>query len=173
MFRRAIVACLATALLAGCAASPAPLATESVSRAYAAGGGRFDDGATIIFLTRVFEQAGRVAYCGARTEHSMTGRTLLYDRQVAGTAALEIAGDRIASGLGALPEARYRPDMTGATARCFLTDRPWLPAYASAEPRIRIPRLQFAEGDEGAFGIGWGDAVTFRQAPVHRPLPPP
>jgi hypothetical protein len=173
MSRHPVLACLAAALLAGCAAAPAPLATEAVTSDYAAGGGHFDDGATIIFLTRVFEQSGRVGFCGARTKHSMTARTALYDRQVAGAAALEIAGDRIARGLGALAEARYRDDMTGATARCFLTDRPWRPEYAAAAPEIRIPRLQFAEGDDSLFGIGWGDAVTFRQTPVNRPLPSP
>ena len=172
MFRPA--ACLVTLLaLSGCVAQPHPLGVEPVTRAYSAGGGSFDDGATIIFLTRVFEQADHVGYCGARTEHSMTARTILQERQVADAAAIEVAGDRIASGLGVLPRLRYAPDMRGATARCFLTDRPWLAAYAGAEPRIRIPRLMFPEGDDGLLGIGWGDAVTFRQAPVHRPLPSP
>jgi hypothetical protein len=68
-----------------------------------------------------------------------------------------------------LPEARFRPDMTGAIARCYLTDRPWRADYAGAEPEIRIPRLQFGDGDEG---LG-GDAVVFRQTGVDRPLPPP
>ena len=60
--------------------------------------------------------------------------------------------------------------MTGASARCFLTERPWRPAYAAADPEIRIPRLQLYE-DEGQ-GFGGGGTVVFRQAPVHRPLPP-
>lgn len=169
---RKLLACLAAAAaLAGCVALPWPRGVEPVTPAYAAGGGRYDDGATVIILTRTFEQAGNTAVCGTRTAHSMTGRTLFLNRQVAGAAALEIAGDRIATGLDRLPEAPFRPDMTGATAACFLTDRPWRQAYAEAAPQIRIPRLQFPEGDGDGFGGGWGEAVTFRQAPVHRPLP--
>jgi hypothetical protein len=61
--------------------------------------------------------------------------------------------------------------MTGAAARCFVTDHPWRRAYAGAVPEIRIPRLQFDEGDDE--GFGGGDTVVFRQTPVHRPLPGP
>jgi hypothetical protein len=163
---------LAVALaLVGCVALPPPLGTESVTSAYAAGGGQWDDGATVIILVRAFEQDGRVAFCGVWTAHANSTRTLLYNGQVPGVAVLRLAGDRIHQGLGILPEARYRPDMTGATARCYLTDHPWRAAYAAAVPEIRIPRLQFDEGNDEGFGLG--DTVVFRQTPVHRPLPDP
>lgn len=170
MPRRPVPACLAALLLAGCAPAPSPLATEAVTPDYVAGGGHYDDGSALIFLVRVFEQDGRTAFCGTRTAQS-TGRTTIYHHMVAGAAMLRVAGDPIASGLQRLPEARWRPDMTGATARCFVTDRPWRPEYAGATPEIRVPRQQFLEGDNG-FGIGGGgESVTFRQTPVHRPLP--
>jgi hypothetical protein len=151
-----------------CVRLPAPLATEAIGPAYHAGGGQWSDGGGVIFLTRTFEQDGRVAFCGAWTAHSNSARTLFLNDYVAEVAVLRLAGDRIQHGLSLLPEARYRPDMTGATARCYLTEQPWRAAYADAEPEIRIARLQFDEGDDGFDG---GDKVVFRQAPVHRPLP--
>lgn len=172
MRRRAAIAVLAAAVLAGCAALPDPAGTEAVSSAYAAGGGRYDDGATVIFLVRAFERDGRAGICGVRTAHSMTGRTLFLNEHVARAALVTLAGDPILRGLRNLPEARFRPDMTGATARCLLTDRPWRAAYSTATPEIRIPRLQFPEGDGNGFGaLGWGESVAFRPAPVLRPLP--
>ena len=164
----ALAGCLAGAL-AGCVRLPAPLATEPVGSAYDAGGGQWDDGAGVLFLVHTFEQDGRVAFCGTRTALSTTARTLLYNDFVAGAAVLRLAGDTVQHGLRMLPEARYRLDMTGATARCYLTDRPWRAAYAVADPEIRIARLRFNEG-EGR-GFGGGDTVVFRQTPVHRPLP--
>ena len=168
MLRRAF-SLAAILALSACAAVPRSMGVEPVTPAYAAGGGRWDDGATVIFLTRAFDNHGQVGFCGVRTAHSTTTRTLIYNDFVARSANLVLAGDTIASGLRMLPETRYREDMTGATARCLVTDRPWLPAYAEAEPEIRVPRLQFNEGD--GFGIGGGDRVVFRAAPVHRPLP--
>jgi hypothetical protein len=157
--------------LAACVRLPAPLATEAVGPAYHAGGGQWDDGGAVVILVRTFEREGRVAFCGTWTAHSNSTRTLLLNDYVANVALLRLAGDRIHQGLGMLPEARYRPDMSGATARCYLTDQPWRAAYADADPEIRIPRLQFHEGD--GHGFGGGDTVVFRQAPVHRPLPSP
>jgi hypothetical protein len=159
------------ALLAACVRLPVPLATEAVGRSYHAGGGHWGDGGAVVILLRTLEQDGRVAFCGAWSAHSNSTRTLFLNDYVANVAVLRLAGDRIQSGLGILPEARYRDDMTGATARCYLTERPWRAIYAGAEPEIRIARLQFHEG-EGS-GRGGGDTVVFRQAPVHRPLPPP
>jgi hypothetical protein len=168
---------LASAIVvAACAGvSREPLGTEAVTPAYTAAGGQFDDGATVILLVRAFERDGRVAYCGLRTEHSMTGRTLFLKEPVADAATLRLAGDHIASGMKGLGRARYGDDMTGATARCFLTDRPWRTIYGAVEPEIRIPRLSFNEGDGNGFGVpgGFGGSVRFRQMPVHRPLPPP
>lgn len=167
MIRRA--ACLAILLASSaCATLPTPIGTEAVGPGYAAGGGQWDDGATVIFLTRAFEHEGQVAFCGIRTAHSTTTRTLRYEDFVPRAAKLLLAGDTIANGLRMLPEARYRDDMTGATARCLVTDRPWRAAHAGATPEIRIPRLQFNEGN--GFGFGGGKTV-FRGAPVHRPLP--
>ena len=165
-------------VLAGCAGlgtKREPVGTEAVTSAYTAAGGQYDDGATVILLVRAFERDGRIGYCGVRTEHSMTARTLFLNEFVADAAMLRLADDHIASGMRSLGEARYRDDMTGATARCFLTDRPWRTIYAADEPEIRIPRLSFNEGDGGGFGFpgGFGGGVSFRQVPVHRPLPPP
>ncbi len=161
---------VAALLLAACARLPAPLATEPVGPAYHAGGGQWDDGAGLVFLVRTFERNDRVAFCGVRTEVSTTARTLYLNDYVAGVAVLRLDGDRIHQGLRMLPDARYRPDMTGATARCYLTDRPWRAGYAAARPEIRIARMQFDEGGDKGFGAG--DAVVFRQSPVSRPLPP-
>ncbi len=167
---RALPSLVAIALAgAACVRLPVPLATEAVGPAYHAGGGQWDDGAAVVILLRTFEREGHVAFCGARTVHSTTTRTLFLNDYVANVAVMRLAGDRIHQGLGMLPEARYRPDMTGATARCYLTERPWRAAYADAAPEIRIARLQFSEG-EGR-GSGGGDTVVFRQMPVHRPLP--
>jgi hypothetical protein len=160
---------VAAVALSACVRLPAPLATEAVGSAYHAGGGQWDDGAGVVILVRAFERDGRVAFCGLRAVHSRTARTMLHNDYVAGAALLRLGGDRIQHGLGMLPEARYRPDMTGATARCFLTDRPWRAAYAEAAPEIRIARLQVDDGD--GRGTGGGDVVVFRQAAVHRPLP--
>ena len=157
--------------VAACVRLPAPLPAEAVGPGYHAGGGQWDDGGAVVILVRTFEQAGRVGFCGAWTAHSNSTRTLLLNDYVAGAAVLRLAGDRIQRGLGILPEARHRPDMTGAAARCYLTERPWRPDYAGAEPQIRIARLQFYEG-EGR-GPGGGDTVVFREGPVHRPLPAP
>ena len=153
--------------LAACVRLPAPLGMEAVGPAYHAAGGKWDDGAAVLILLRAFEQSGRVAFCGARTAHSTTTRTFLHTDAVADTASFSLAGDRIHQGLGMLPEARYQPDMTGAPARCYLTHRPWREAYVGAAPEIRLPRLQFAEGEDG---FGTGDSVRFRQMPVHRPI---
>ncbi len=153
--------------LFACATIPQPIGTEAVTTAYSAAGGRFDDGASVILLVRAFEQQGRVAYCGLRTAQGPTGRTLLLNDLVPGAAVLYLAGDRIDQGFDRLPEARYRDDMTGATARCFVTDRAWRPDYADAEPRLRITRMQFDADEED------GDVVIFRQEPVFRPLPGP
>lgn len=168
--RRAI-ALLSFLALGACAFLPGtaqPLGTESVTAAYSAGGGEFDDGATVIFLTRAFERNGRVAYCGVRTTSFSTGRTFFHQQEVAWAASLMLAGDRIAHGLGDLPETPWAENLTGRTASCFLTGIPWQPAYAGATPQIRIPRLQWGDFDDG----GSGETVIFRQAPVHRPLPP-
>jgi hypothetical protein len=102
-----------------------------------------------------------------QTVHSTTTRTLLYNDAVAEAASLSLAGDRIHQGLGMLAEARFHPDMTGATARCFLTRRPWRDAYEGATPEIRIPRIAVGEGDDEGFG---GGAVRFRQTPVETPI---
>lgn len=158
---------VATLLLPACASIPQPLDTEAVTEAYSAGGGRFDDGASVIILIRAFEQDGRVAYCGVRTAQGPTGRTLLLNDLVPGAAVLYLAGDRIHQGFDRLPEARYRDDMTGATARCFVTDRAWRPVYADAAPVLRVARMQFDSDEES------GDVVIFRQEPVFRPLPGP
>lgn len=160
-----------TACVAACVRLPASLGGERVGPAYHAGGGVWEDGGAVVILVRTFEQAGRVAFCGAWSAHSNSTRTLFLNDYVAEVAVLRLAGDRIQQGLGMLPEARYRPDMTGAAARCYLTDRPWSAAYAQAAPEIRIPRLQFDEGDDDRFG--GGNTVAFRQTPVHRPLPGP
>ena len=162
---------LVALVLAGCVSLPAPMATEAVGPAYHAGGGQWSDGAGVLILVRTFEQGGRVAFCGAWTAHSNSTRTLLFNDHVAEVATLRLAGDSIQQGLGMLPEARYRPDMTGAAARCFVTEHPWRPAHAGAVPEIRIPRLQFDEGDNE--GFGGGDTVVFRRSQVHRPLPGP
>lgn len=164
-----MVRAFAVAALAACVRSPLPLATEAVGPAYHTGGGQWSDGGAVVILLRTFERDGRVAFCGAWTAHSNSTRSLFLNDYVAGAAVLRLAGDRIHQGLGLLPEARYRPDMTGATARCYLTEQPWRAAYAGAEPEIRIPRLQFYDGD--GRGIGGGDTVVFRQTPVHSPLP--
>ena len=154
--------------LAACVRLPAPLAIEPVGPAYHAGGGQWDDGAAVIILLRTFEQDGRVAFCGTWTAQGNSARTLFLNGYVPRVAVLRLAGDRIHQGLGILPEARYRPDMTGAPVRCYLTDRPWRAAYADAAPEIRIARLQFSDG--GGRGFGGGDTAVFRQMPVHRPL---
>lgn len=112
-----------------------------------------------------------MAFCGVRTAHSMTGRTLYLNEIVARAAAIEVGGDRSPRGYAPLPEAPFRPDMTGAIARCMVTDRPWRPEYAVAVPRIRIPRLEFPDEDGSGFGFGWGSSVVFRGGSVHRPLP--
>jgi hypothetical protein len=171
-----LAAFVAAALaLAGCARLPAPLATEPVEPgepvgpAYHAGGGQWSDGAAVIILIRAFERLGRVGFCGARTVRSQTARTVLLTDYAANVAVLRLADDRIQQGLGMLPEARYRDDMTGVAARCYLTDRPWRAAYAEAAPEIRIARLQF--NDDDGNGSGGGDTLVFRQTPVHRPLP--
>ena len=114
-----------------------------------------------------FERGGRVAFCGVQTVHSTTTRTLLHNDAVAEAASLSLAGDRVHQNLGMLAPARFHPDMTGATARCFLTRQPWRDAYAQATPVIRIPQLQFGEGNRG---IGAGGAVRFRQMPVATPI---
>jgi hypothetical protein len=160
---RALLAALP--LLAACSGIPQSLGTEAVTNAYSAGGGKFDDGAAVIMLMRTFERDGRVAYCGVRTGQGPTGRTLFLNDLVPGAAVLYLAGDRIHQGFDGLPEAQYRDDMTGATARCFVTERPWRADYAEAEPMLRIARMQF-DGDEED-----GDIVIFRQEPVFRPLP--
>jgi hypothetical protein len=154
-------------LLGACAGIPQQIGTEAVTDAYSAGGGRFDDGASVILLIRTFEQDDRVAYCGVRTGQGPTGRTLLLNDLVPGAAVLYLAGDRIHQGFDPLPEARYRDNMTGATARCFVTDREWRPDYADAAPVLRIARMQFDTDEES------GDVVIFRQEPVFRPLPGP
>ncbi len=154
-------------LLSACATIPQPIGTEAVTDAYSAGGGQFDDGASVIILLRTFERQGRVAFCGVRTAQGPTGRTLLLNDLVPGAAVLYLAGDRIHQGFDGLPEAPFRDDMTGATARCFLTDRAWRPDYADAEPKLRIARMQFDNDEEG------GDIVIFREEPVFRPLPGP
>lgn len=173
-----IRSCLLAAALAGCTILPpgfgplAPIETEAVGPAYHAAGGQWDDGAAVLILLRAFERGGRVAFCGVRTVHSTTTRTLLFNDDVAGAAFFSLAGDRIHQGLGMLPEARYHPDMTGATARCYLTRQPWLEAYVGATPEIRLPRIQFGEFEDGS---GSGGSVRFRQTPVNRPIlaPPP
>lgn len=154
-------------LLSTCATLPQAIGTEAVTNAYSAGGGKFDDGASVIMLMRTFEQDGRVAYCGVRTSQGPSGRSLFLNDLVPGAAVLYLAGERIHQGFDGLSEAQYRDDMTGATARCFVTDRPWRPDYAEAEPKLRIARMQFDRDEEG------GDTVIFRQEPVFRPLPGP
>ncbi len=164
--RRPLILLAVALALAACVRLPAPLATEAVGPAYHAGGGQWSDGGAVVILVRSFERAGRVAFCGAWTAHSNSTRSLLLNDYVPAAAVLRLAGDRIQQGLGFLPEARYREDMTGATARCYLTERPWRAVYADAIPEIRIPRMQFDEGDDQG-----GNFIVFRQAPVHRPLP--
>lgn len=164
---RRLLPILLVVTLSACAGVTADLGTERVTADYAAGGGQYDDGATVIFLTRAFERDGRVAFCGVRTAHSMTGRTLYLNDFVADVAVMQLASDRIVQGLEGLPEAPYQPDMTGAVAGCHQTDRPWRPGYAGETPTIRIARLQFDHDGDG----GFGDTVVFRQTPVDRPLP--
>lgn len=164
--RAPCLAALSALAISGCGILPQPIGTEAVSDAYSAGGGKFDDGASVIMLLRTFEQDGRVAFCGVRTGQGPTGRTIFLNDLVPGVAVLYLDGDRIHQGFRMLPEARYRDDMTGATARCFVTDRPWRADYAEAEPLLRIARLQFDHDDDH-------DIVIFRQEPVFRPLPGP
>ena len=57
MIRTALLACLC-AVLAGCVEARAPLGSEAVTAAYAAGGEQYDHGSPVVFLAPAFEQGG-------------------------------------------------------------------------------------------------------------------
>ena len=165
--RAAFLAFPVVLLFSACAIIPKPIGAESVTNAYSAGGGKFDDGAAVIILIRTFEQQGRVAYCGVRTNQGPTGRTIPLNDLVPGAAILYLAGDRVHQGFENLPELPFRDNMTGAPTRCFVSDRAWESDYADAAPVLVFPRMVFDADEEG------GDIVIFRQQPVFRPLPGP
>lgn len=158
------LACIAG--LAACAPAPQPNAWGRVDADFTVAGGVWDDGSTVYVLAKTFEQEGQLAVCGTWTVQGETVNTSYFNDRVVESGILRLGGDTVVRGLGRFRRVKYAPDMTGKSASCFTTGRPWQAAYASLQPDIRLPR-QLASR---SFRIGAPSRndIEFRQAPVPR-----
>ncbi|MCL5775748.1 hypothetical protein M1105_01885 [Limibaculum sp. FT325] len=148
-------------LSGGCVAPRAlPSGAEPVDARYAVSGGSYSTGGELIVMLRAHERDGRVVVCGARTRTRESAMSLPYNHFVEGTGVIQLAGANIMQGVRRFPDYPLARDMTGVSAACFLTERPWEPRFEGAAAIARFGRMPLG-GDD----FGRPDTV-FRGGPV-------
>ncbi len=134
----------------------APARADTVSTDYTVAQGAWNSGGTLTLYSRVREEAGRVAVCGAWSMGWEASGTIFLNESVVDAAHLSIAGERIVTGLGFMTRLP-KDGGIGGTAACKVTGAPWRPEYAAAEPEVRFPRMVFIDDDIS------GEKHVFRQ----------
>ncbi|MEL7467729.1 MAG: hypothetical protein AAFN27_04685, partial [Pseudomonadota bacterium] len=88
---------------------------------------------------KIFERQGRVAFCGAYSQHTVNSVfTDDFNTQALAAAQVRLAGETLLRGLNFFALGGYVADgLPSAQATCVLTDRPWEARFARTKPRIR------------------------------------
>lgn len=155
-------------LIAGCAPAVQISGGEEVDARYATAGGIWNDGAVITVAARLREEQGRVAVCGVWTVDEASTLTLFLHDRIVQAGSIRLGGQTLVNNLRYMPRVAHGPDLSGAGARCVLTEVAWEDAFADLGPEIRLPR-QRLNGGRGSDE----PQITFRQAPVPRLIADP
>ena len=167
MRRVLIPVAAALAVLSACAGPGGPVrvsGSDTVDDRYSVSGGRFTTGGDLVVMLRAFEEEGRVGVCGAFTWTRQSAVSLVHNNFVQNIGVVAIGGVPLLQGVGRFPEHPAKDDMTGVTARCFLTDVPWRPDFEVAPVHARFARVPFGDRDGGLWG--GGVLTVFRSTPV-------
>lgn len=90
---------------------------------------------------------GEVAICAAIAVEGQVAYTVGLNRQILGGVTVALEGDRMIQDLAYAQPIPFQgtefADYVGQPTACRRVSAPWLDAYASAEPEVRVPRMRF------------------------------
>jgi hypothetical protein len=150
-------AALALTLVAVACTRFATVGTDTVGPGYATGGGEWGTGGGITIAVRAFERGGVTVVCGAWATDRQSALTIALNENVIETGSVYLGAVRVVQNLAFMAPARYAQNLSGAQANCVASGEPWQPAFAAAEPRVRIPSLSFPIDSDS------GQRVNFRE----------
>ncbi len=136
---------------------------DTVGPGYAVGGGGWNTGGGITAVARVLEREGRAVVCGAWTTDRQSVLSVPLNRDVMQAASVYAGGTRLVQNLEFMTHVPEAESLAGDEARCVTSSKPWRPAFAETEPRLRFPRMAFPEGGGDDEMGGSGDTTVFRE----------
>ena len=101
-------------------------------------------GGKLSFGLKVYEERGRVAFCGAYSERSTSIYTDQLNSTLMAGGSVTLAGDTLLRGLNFFKRGNYEAGkLPIGKATCVLTDRPWEERFIRTKPRMRFSRTNF------------------------------
>ena len=137
--------------------------SENIRPGYTIGGGDWNTGGGITAVVRVSERNGSLVVCGAWATDRQSALTALLNEDVMQAGSVYLDGTRVMQGLSFMAHVAYSDNITGAQADCVTSQVSWRASFAGAEPRLRFPRMAFAQDGGDEMAAGSGDATVFRE----------
>ena len=146
MIRPSFFAAALCILVTGCASlTTSPLPARPVDNSFVWDGATWRDGGGIYISVAAFEEQGKVAVCGLRSEQAPArGPGLDLNARMLISLRVELAGETVFSDLTAFPKTTWNEDAAPAgRASCFLTDLPWEPRFNGQRPNVVGAKRKF------------------------------
>lgn len=141
-----LTAALAAAVLGGCTRLvTTSLPDQRVDDSYQVRWWTWQNGEQLTFAYKVFEDAGKVAICGARAESpggDVHQRT--FNERAVQTLSLSLGGETLANDISFFRKVRHETDAAPqGMAACVRTDQPWNTSYGSLAPELDAAKTRF------------------------------